>query len=140
MIVTQNPTDNNASILIIFDEPSVKEFMIVNNSETNIEYQRYDPDAERPINRKGFQVGGEPRLNESIVLKHGSEAPFVWDSREHNSNKHMRVFIEGLEFVIPLKIDQSQQEETNLVPKMFDIKNSQMNIGTTRFTSRLSFN
>jgi len=42
VIVTMNPQDNNSTMMIILDEPTVKEYLIHNLTDQNIEFQKYD--------------------------------------------------------------------------------------------------
>lgn len=72
VIITGNPDDNNATLLIIFDEPNIEEYVIRNKTSLTLEYQKYDHDSSRPI-------------SEWKELRPGQKQVFVWDYREVNT-------------------------------------------------------
>lgn len=69
VIVTLNPQDNNSTLMIIFDEPTVKEYLIVNNTDTPIEFRKYD-------------IKSDKQLSEYAKIEENKDATFVWDHRD----------------------------------------------------------
>jgi hypothetical protein len=49
VIVTENPSDYNATILVIFDEPIVEEYLIKNKTIFDIKYRKWDTQAKKPL-------------------------------------------------------------------------------------------
>ena len=41
-MIVANPSDNGATILVIFDKPYVPQFQIHNLTKMNLEYMKYD--------------------------------------------------------------------------------------------------
>ena len=103
VIVNQNAQDNNATLLIIFDEPAYEEYKIVNETNTNIEYCKQD--------EKG------KKLCDWISIDKETHASFVWDTREILS-KRIKINICSHEIVI--QIDKCSESDNEKKP----IKNS----------------
>ena len=84
-MVTKNPIDKNASNLIVFTEPTVKEFTFKNDTNLQLEYQRCEL-----VTNDQSKNGKIIELSESQVIDAKTSEPFVWDSRDVK-NKHILI-------------------------------------------------
>lgn len=120
VMITENPSDKNATILIIFDEPLVPEYTIQNSTDSIISFRKYDWRLRSPIS--GW-----------IQLKPKEVMFFVWDVRDQNQ-KYIQLYIgsQELEFCIlemNKRIDLIQQNNIIYSSMLtFDQKNNQTQI------------
>lgn len=68
--MTDNPLDNNATRLIIFDEPALEEYVIKNKTKFDIVFVKWD-------DRTGKSLSPHP-----ITLAADKKMAYTWDHRE----------------------------------------------------------
>lgn len=69
VLVTQNTADHNATLLILFDEPVAKEYLIHNATNTRAAFSKYD-------------VQTKQSYGDTVELARGAKCVYVWDKRE----------------------------------------------------------
>lgn len=72
VIITSNSQDDDATLLVILENPATEEFVIKNKTGIQLELYKYDKVKKRILD----QV--------PTVLEAESSIPFVWDNREIN--------------------------------------------------------
>ena len=89
--MTENPLDNNATRLIIFEEPALEEYVIKNKTKFDITFVKWDHSA------------GKPLSPTSITLAPDKKMAYTWGHREL-ALKHIQVAIPefGQSSVIPI--------------------------------------
>jgi hypothetical protein len=90
-MVTENPNDNNATRLIIFDEPALEEYVIKNKTKFDIVFVKWDDSAGKA-------------LSLPITLAVDKKMAYTWDHRELGL-KNIQVQIKELDHsrvVIPI--------------------------------------
>ena len=87
--MTENPLDNNATRLIIFDEPALEEYVIKNKTKFDIVFEKWDVSA-------GKSLSPNP-----ITLAADKKMAYTWDHREL-ALKNIQVKILGHSSVIPI--------------------------------------
>ena len=88
VIVTMNPTDNDSTILIIFDEPQYEEFIVKNRTDFDLSYCKFDQLARKP-------------LTMPFKVFKGHKSPFVWNNRE-KTVKTIQIQIENQTMLMSL--------------------------------------
>jgi len=71
--VTENPLDNNATRLIIFDEPALEEYVIKNKTKFDVVFEKWDVSAKDPAK----SLSPNP-----ITLAADKKMAYTWDHRE----------------------------------------------------------
>ena len=89
VIVTENPLDNNATRLIIFDEPAIEEYVIKNKTKYDLVFVKWDDSASKPLSPH------------RITLAAGKKMAYTWDHREIGL-KNIQVQILDHTSVIPI--------------------------------------
>ena len=69
VIVTANPLDNDATILLIFGKPAIEEYVIKNRTDLPLCFTKWDHSSNKP-------------LSERIALEAGEKQAFTWDDRD----------------------------------------------------------
>ena len=83
VIVTANPLDNDATILLIFGKPAIEEYVIKNRTDLPLCFTKWDHSSNKP-------------LSEKIALEAGEKQAFTWDDRDIPM-KQIQVRLESME-------------------------------------------
>lgn len=89
------PADNNATILIILDEPQFEEYIVKNETELEFHFSKWDQSS-----KKDFES--------PVRIQSKFKAPFVWNYRD-NLIKRVCIYLEDTEKV--LSIDKCTEGE-----------------------------
>ena len=75
VIITSNSQDDDATLLIILENPATEEFVIKNKTGITLELYKYEKARQRILD------------DVPTVLDGYSSMPFVWDNREVNDKQ-----------------------------------------------------
>jgi hypothetical protein len=82
------PSDNESTILLIIDEPRHEEYLVSNETDSDISYAKFDQ-------------GAKKRFHDPIVIPSKEKSPFVWNYRE-NLIKRIEILAEDESKTVPL--------------------------------------
>ena len=82
------PSDNDSTILLIFDEPRHEEYLVQNDTGINIKFAKFDHSTKN-------------NFHEPITIPAKETSPFVWNDRD-KLVKRIQVFIEDNKSLITL--------------------------------------
>jgi len=111
--VTENPNDNNATRLIIFDEPALEEYIIKNKTKFDIVFVKWDESAGRALSPHPITLAADKKM------------AYTWDHRELGLRNIRVKILDHSGVVIPIDKCAETSRTTGKLTKNTLFRNAQ---------------